>query len=463
MSSEVPTDTLSAAPGAGSARELHLNVNVTGSGRHPGAWRLQDDPNLFVDVDFFTHIAKIAERGTFDAVFLADISAIPSEPPADTYQALDNSVLLGALAQATDRIGLVGTASTTYNEPFNLARRFATLDHLSRGRAGLNLVTTYSPRAAENYSRTDHPDHDARYDRAEEFANVLGKLWDSWEDGAVVGDRVSSTFAEGSKIHSIDHVGDHFSIRGPSLLPRSPQGRPVIVQAGSSEPGRRLGARVADAIFTTQTTQAGAQGFYQDMKSRALAFGRDPDHLLILPGFFPVVGSTEAEAKARKAQLNELIDFTREVPRLAATLGLEPSDLALDEEIPYDRVATSEGFAGSRGMLQATADLALSERLTVRQLILHSAGFHRQVVGAPEQIADHIEEWFRTRAADGFNLNFDAFPTSLEIFVDHVVPELRRRGIYRHEYTGSTLRDHLGLNRPANQYTEEQKLQTVVR
>ncbi|WP_072803582.1 LLM class flavin-dependent oxidoreductase [Rhodococcoides yunnanense] len=433
-------------------RTLHLNVNVTGSGRHPGAWQLQDDPNLFVDVDFYTNIARIAERGTFDAVFLADLSAVPAEPPVDTYQALDNSVLLGALAVATERIGLVGTASTTFNDPFGLARRYATLDHVSRGRAAVNLVTTYSPTAALNFGLSALPDHRMRYRRAEEFVDVLGKLWDSWEDGAIVGDRLSKVFADGSKIHTIDHVGEFFSVRGPAVSPRSPQGRPLIVQAGSSEPGRAFGARAADAIFTTQTTLHGAQEFYRDIKSRASAHGRDPEQLFVLPGFFPVVGSTEAEATARKARLNELFDFDREIPRLAATLGLDPAELKLDREIPYEKVSSTENFAGSHGMLAATADLAFSERFTVRQLIQHSAGFHRQVVGTPEQVADHMEEWFLTRGADGFNLNFDVFPASLEIFVDHVVPELRRRGLFRSEYSGTTLREHFGIPVPPSRY-----------
>jgi alkanesulfonate monooxygenase SsuD/methylene tetrahydromethanopterin reductase-like flavin-dependent oxidoreductase (luciferase family) len=248
-------------------------------------------------------------------------------------------------------------------------------------------------------------------------------------------------------------VGDHFSVRGPAVVPRSPQGQPVVVQAGSSEPGRQLGSRAADAIFTTQTTLAGAQEFYADMKRRAVAFGRRPEQFFIMPGFFPVVGSTEAEAHARKDELLAVYSFDREVDSLAAKLGLDRSDLDLDKPIPYERVAKADNaFNGSHGMLEGTIRLAKERNYTVRDLLLDNGGFHRQIVGAPEQIADHMQEWFEGRAADGFNLNFGVFPTDLSLFVDYVVPELRRRGIFRSEYTGATLRDHLGLPRPRSRY-----------
>jgi FMN-dependent oxidoreductase (nitrilotriacetate monooxygenase family) len=437
----------------GAGGELHLNVNVTGAGRHPGGWRSQDDPELFTKLDFFLEIARLAELGTFDAVFLADFSAVPQEPPAEPFQSLDNSVLLGALAAVTEHVGLVATASTTYNDPFNIARRIATLDHVSRGRAALNLVTTYSRATAANYSVSAHPDHAARYGRAEEFVDVVGKLWDSWEDDAIIGDRDNDIFVAADRVHTIDHVGEHFSVRGPAVVPRSPQGRPVIFQAGSSEPGRQLGSRAADAIFTHQASLAGAQEFYADMKRRATAFGRDPERLLIMPGFFPIVGSTEAEARTRKEELLAVYSFDREVDSLAAKLGLRRGDLELDERIPYELVAEANNdFNGSHGMLEGTIRLATEHDYTVRELLLDNGGFHRQIVGAPEQIADHIQTWFEGGAADGFNLNFGVFPTDLRLFVDHVIPELRRRGIFRREYSGATLRDHLGLTRPPSRY-----------
>ncbi|GIF26610.1 FMN-dependent oxidoreductase (nitrilotriacetate monooxygenase family) [Actinoplanes tereljensis] len=433
-----------------SERELHLNVNITSIGRHPAAWRFLDDPAAFVDVDFFKKIAEVAERGTFDAVFLSDGVALHREPPTEPFQSLEPTILLTALASATKHVGLIGTASTTFNDPFNLARRFASLDHVSRGRVALNVVTTYSPRAAANFGLAEAPDHDARYARAEEFVDVVFDLWDSWEDGAIGGDQ----FLDPARIHPIDHKGQHFSVRGPSLVPRSPQGRPVLVQAGSSEAGKSLGARVGDLIFTAQTTHTAAREFYTDMRARAAGFGRDPDHLVILPGLWPIVGSTEAEARSRKAEFDALFDFDRELPRLADQLGLDPAFLKLDEELPYDKLSDVTEIRGSRGFFEATVKLSRERGYTVRELLLSNGGAHRQIVGAPAQIADSIEHWFRTRAADGFNLNFDLFPSGLELFVDHVVPLLRRRGIFRREYTGRTLRDHLGLPRPRSRFEE---------
>jgi FMN-dependent oxidoreductase (nitrilotriacetate monooxygenase family) len=433
-------------------RQLHLNVNITSTGRHPGAWRVQPDPASFVNIDFFREIARLAEVGTFDAVFLSDGVALHEEPPSQPYQSLEPTVLLTALAATTEHVGLIGTASTTFNDPFNLARRFASVDHISHGRVALNVVTTYSPKAAANFGWSEQPDHEERYARAEEFVDVLFKLWDSWEDGAIVGDHESGVFADGDRIHTIDHQGQHFSVRGPLVVPRSPQGRPVLVQAGASETGKQLGARVADVIFTAQTTHPGAREFYDDIRARASRYGRDPDHVVILPGLYPIVGSTEAEARARKEELDALLNLERELPRLANQLGLDPSELQLEAELPYERLGDANQIKGSRGFFDATVKLAREQHYTVRELLLSNGGAHRQIVGTAEQIADNIEYWFGTRAADGFNLNFDVFPTGLALFVEHVVPELRKRGIFRTEYEGTTLRDSLGLPRPHSQY-----------
>jgi FMN-dependent oxidoreductase (nitrilotriacetate monooxygenase family) len=433
-------------------RQLHLNVNITSTGRHPGAWRVQPDPTSFVDIEFFREIARLAESGTFDAVFLSDGVALHEEPPLQPYQSLEPTVLLAALAATTEHLGLIGTASTTFNDPFNLARRIASVDHISHGRVALNVVTTYSSKAAANFGLTEQPDHEARYARAEEFVDVVCKLWDSWEDGAIVGDHTSGVFADPDLIHTIDHQGRHFSVRGPSIVPRSPQGRPVVVQAGASETGKQLGARVADVIFTAQTTHPGAREFYDDIRARASRYGRDPDHVVVLPGLYPIVGSTEAEARTRKGELDALLDFDRELPRLAQQLGLDPSAIQLDSELPYELLGDGSRIKGSRGFFDATVKLAQEQHYTARELLLSNGGAHRQIVGTPEQIADDIEHWFRTRAADGFNLNFDVFPTGLELFVDHVIPELRKRGIFRSEYRGTTLRDNLGLPRPHSQF-----------
>ncbi|SNQ51746.1 putative monooxygenase YxeK [Frankia canadensis] len=434
-------------------RQLHLNVNILDAGRHPGAWRFQDDPRLFLDIDYFQRIARLAERGTFDAVFLSDGVSLHQEPPEKPWNALEPSVLLTALATVTERVGLIGTVSTTFNEPFNLARRFASLDHISRGRAAVNIVTTISPKASANFGLRTTPDHDARYARAEEFVDVLADLWDSWEDDAIVGDRLRSRFVDGAKVHTIDHESRYFAVRGPLNVPRSPQGRPVLVQAGSSGVGKRLAARVADIVFTAQPTFPTAAAFYTEIRQAAAGFGRDPDHLVVLPGLFPIIGGTEAEARARKAELDAYFPFDVELPRLAAQLGVEPEQLPLDARLPYDQLPDVSSYAtGSRGFFEAIVAMARTHDYTVRELLLANGGGHRQVIGAPEQIADDIARWFHGRAADGFNLNFDVFPSGLEAFVEHVTPELRRRGMFRTEYTGTTLREHLGLPRPASRF-----------
>ena len=437
-------------------RELHLNTNVLNSGKHDAGWRLQDDPLSYLDIGYYQHIAQIAERGTLDAVFLADGLSVGPEIGQRPWNSLDPTVILAAISATTSRIGLVATASTTFNDPYNLARRFASLDQISGGRASVNVVTTQDSRSAANFGLAEHPDPADRYARAEEFVDVMIKLWDSWEDDALVADQQSGRFADIERVHTIDHHDSNFSVAGPLNVPRTPQGRPVLVQAGSSEAGRSLAARTADAVFTVQNTFEEAKQFYNEMKQRAQSFGRDPDTLLIMPGLLPITGSTEAEALARQEELDSFVDFDRELVRFAARFGFPPGVLALDEPIPEDVLDNVAHTRGSRGFFDGMRNLARRERLTVRDLIRANGAGHRQVVGAPEQIADTIEHWFVERAADGFNLSGDYFPSGLELFVDHVVPLLRKRGIFRTEYTGTTLRDHLGLPRPASQYTGRQ-------
>ncbi|MET0146426.1 MAG: LLM class flavin-dependent oxidoreductase [Ilumatobacteraceae bacterium] len=432
-------------------RQLHLNINITGVGRHPAAWRVLPDPGAWVDVELFRTIARIAERGTLDAVFLSDRVAVQEGLETQPAQALEPTVLLTALAGATERVGLIGTASTTYSDPYNLARRFASVDHVSGGRVAWNVVTTWDPGAAGNFGLDGVPESDDRYRRADEFVDVVRKLWDSWEDDAVVGDRDTGRFVDPDKVHPIEHVGREFRVRGALNLPRSPQGRPVLVQAGSSDAGQALAARVADAVFTVQTTFDAAQTFYADVKDQARRLGRNPDHVLIFPGLYPVVGGTEAEAWRRKEELDALVDQHGELVKLARQLGVDPEALRLDRELPYELIARVP-FKGSSGFRSATVNLGRSQQLTVRQLLSRNPGAHRIAVGAPEQIADDIERWFTGRAADGFNLNTDVFPSGLEAIVEHLLPELRKRGVFRTEYRGTTLRDHLGLPRPASQY-----------
>lgn len=437
----------------GTHRTLHLNTNVTGTGRHPAGWRTLEDPKSIVDLQFFVEIAKTAERGKLDAVFLSDALSLRGHALGPS-QTLEPTVLLTALAGVTRHVGLIGTASTTFNDPFNLARRFASVDHLSAGRVAWNAVTTYDPEAAANFSLDTALDKDARYARADEFIDVVLKLWDSWEDDALVADAASGLYADPSRVHAIAHHGPQFRVRGPLNVPRSPQGRPVLIQAGGSDAGVAMAAKHADAVFTAQTTLDGAQAFYRDIKARAAAHGRNPDHLLILPGLYPVVGGTLAEARQRKAEMDALLDRRAELAKFAGALGLRPTDLELDAPLPYDKIDNGDRTDVSRGFIRSTVQLARSENLTVRDLLDRNPGAHRMIVGTPETIADDIERWFASRAADGFNLNADVFPSGLAAVVDHVVPLLQRKGIFRRDYDGTTLREHYGLPRPASRYAQ---------
>jgi FMN-dependent oxidoreductase (nitrilotriacetate monooxygenase family) len=433
-------------------RQLHLTINMYNVGQHEAAWRVLADPRSFYDVSFYRNVARIAERGTLDAVFMGDVPALIEDVGHRPPQALEPTVLLAAIAGSTERIGLVATASTTFNEPFNLARRLASLDHISGGRAAWNAVTTYHAAAAANFGLVDVPSHDDRFARASEFVDVVTKLWDSWEDAAIVGDSSSGVLTDTARIHEINHEGEYFRVRGPSVLPRSPQGRPVLVQAGTSAQGKAFAARYADVVYTAQPTLKGAQAFYAEIRQLAGVAGRDPGSIRILPGIVPVVGDTEKQAWEKKAEIDGLLDIDREVARLARVFGVETSDLSLDEQLPAHVTNAAVRPGGSQGLLQATLTLARDKRLTVRELIAHNGRGHTLVVGTAEQIADEIEQWFSSGAADGFNLNVASLPAGLEDFVERVIPELRERGLFRSEYEGVTLRDHLGLEHPKNQF-----------
>ncbi|MBW6528336.1 LLM class flavin-dependent oxidoreductase [Sphingomonas sp. RHCKR7] len=435
-------------------RQMSIGMNILGLGGHQAAWRLGEvAPTAYLDKDYYINIARISERGTLDAIFLADGPALQENVATNPGGRLEPTVLLTAVALATTHIGVIATCSTTYNDPFNLARRLASIDHLSGGRVACNIVTNAGDLPAQNFGLAGAPLHGDRYGRADEFVDVVQKLWDSWEDDAIIGDAAAGRFADPGKVHRLDHVGTHFQVRGPLNVPRSPQGRPVLVQAGASEGGKALGSRRADAIFTTQTTLADGVAFYREMKTRARAWGRDPDQLKIMPGLSTVIGSTEAEAQARCDALDGYLGEDGLVAQIAQRIGIPAAELDPDAELPWARIGDVASFTtGSHGFLQAQLDLARAERLTVRQLSRRIRSGHRLAVGTPEQIADTLEEWFRAGAADGFNLMPDMFPSGAEVFVDEVVPLLRARGLFRHEYAGSTLRDHLGLDRPASQF-----------
>jgi FMN-dependent oxidoreductase (nitrilotriacetate monooxygenase family) len=366
-------------------------------------------------------------------------------------------MLLAALTTCTERIGLVATQSTTYTEPYNLARQFASLDHLTGGRAGWNIVTSWDANAAGNFGMVQLISHAERYARAAEYLDVVMKLWDSWQDDATVIDREAGVYVDTTRVHRIDHHGAAFDVNGPFNIPRMPQGRPLLVQAGSSDDGRAFAATYAEAIFTAQQDLGEAQAFYNDIKTRATALGRDASRISILPGLCPIIGSTEAEAKAIEQELNDLT-----IPELGLlTLsqrfnGVDLSGFSLDEPVPLHALPRPKEIEGAKSRAQLTFDLIEREPgLTLRNLLRRfaAAAGHRVVAGTPEQVADHMIDWVERGAADGFNIMPAELPGGLTDVVDYVVPILQQRGVFRHEYTGTTLREHYGLDRPESRYT----------
>ncbi|MFE5397823.1 LLM class flavin-dependent oxidoreductase [Streptomyces sp. NPDC056568] len=434
-----------------STRTLHLNLFVYPGGHHEAAWRHpHTDPGRLLDIRFYQDLARRAEAAAFDAVFFADGPSLADNVRYASRFRLEPFTWLSAIAAATERIGLIATASTTYTEPYNLARLFASLDHLSGGRAGWNIVTTGAPQAAGNFGLDEHPVHAERYDRAHEFVDVVNKLWDSWEDEALVVDQRTGVFADTDRIHEINHTGRHLKVRGPLNLPRSPQGRPVHVQAGSSEDGRAFAAAYAEAVFTAHQTLGSAQDFYADLKTRAASLGRDPDRLLVLPGISPFIGSTEAEARALHREFDELTQPEYSLHLLQRLLGLELSADELDGPVPR-RLIETRGERGNGSRFRLVLDIIDREQPTVRELLHRLAGArgHRVVAGTPEQVADQIQEWFDHGAADGFNIMPPWLTGGFDLFADQVVPLLRARGLFREAYEGGTLREHYGLPRPA--------------
>ncbi|WP_432170690.1 LLM class flavin-dependent oxidoreductase [Streptomyces sp. 1222.5] len=436
-------------------RQLHLNAFLMNTGHHEASWRLpESDPYAHVDLAHYVHLARIAERGTFDSLFLADGPQLWNNLAQRPAGALEPLTLLTALATATEHIGLIATASTSYNSPYNLARKFASLDIISGGRAGWNIVTTAGAEAARNFGLDAEPAHAERYARAAEFLDVSLKLWDSWEDDAIVADKAAGVWGDDGKIHPPRHRGTYFSVAGALNVPRSPQGYPLLVQAGSSEDGKAFAARYAEAVFTAQQTLADAQAFYADLKSRTAQAGRDPGHIKVLPGIVPVLGSTEAEARAAEQLLEDHIVYDHGVDRLESLLQLEPGTLELDAPLPAD-LPPESAVEGAKSRYTLVVELARRERLTVRQLIGRLGGGrgHLTFAGTPEQVADKIETWFTRGAADGFNIMPAVLPSGLDAFVEHVVPLLRARGLLRTGYgPRRTLRERYGLPRPANQY-----------
>ena len=437
------------------SRQLRLNAFLHDTGHHEASWRHPDSSvERIGDVTWWQGLARKAEDAKLDAVFLADGPAWwgTGHRPANQFEPI---TLLTALAAVTDRIGLIATASTTFHEPYNLARLFASLDQISGGRAGWNIVTTFSEAAAHNFGLDAVPSNEERYERAQEFVDVVDKLWDSWEDDAVVADRESGIHTLEGKVHPIDHEGKYLKVRGPFSAPRSPQGRPVHVQAGSSNHGRAFAARNAEAIFTAHQTLGDARAFYTDIKAQALSFGRNPRDVLVLPGISPFIGDTGAEAEEKFRYFNELTVPEYGLKQLETIAGVSLRHLDLDEAVP------AEIFGGAGNVLdnersrkQVVANIVERDNPTLRQLLHRLAGGrgHNVVHGTPVQIADTIQEWFEQGAADGFNVMPPLYPQLLDDFTSKVVPILQDRGLFRTEYDGTTLREHYGLPRPESQY-----------
>ncbi|MDQ8731978.1 LLM class flavin-dependent oxidoreductase [Bradyrhizobium sp. LHD-71] len=445
--------------------QIKLGVFYWPGGHHVAAWRHpQAETDSVFDFRRCAELAQLAERGKIDLFFIADLVGIRPEnidAQAGAARAVyfEPLTLLGALSAVTDRIGLVATATTTYNEPYHLARKLASLDLINGGRTGWNLVTSHNQAEAANFGAETHMAHADRYDRATEFAEVVKGLWDSWEDDAIERNKQSGRYFDPAKLHFLNHKGKHFSVRGPLNVPRSPQGHPVLVQAGSSGPGRELAARTAEVIFTAAESIGEGQAFYSDVKERLKKYGRDPQHCCIMPGIFPVISRTQKEAEDKYEYLQSLVQPQVGLFLLQHLLGRDLS--AYDPDKPLPDLPEHDGAKGRTEVILRTAR---KDNLTLRQLYLQIAVArgHTVVIGTPEKVADTMEEWFVGRAADGFNILPPVFPTSLEDFVELVIPELQRRNLFRKDYEGTTLREHLGLPKPefvkrSSAHAEEEK------
>ncbi len=433
-------------------RQLHINLFIHSRGHHEASWRHPEaSPLALTDIRYFIELAQRAEDGHFDSIFLADQLAVRDDVDRAGRTWLEPITALGALAVSTSRIGLIATASTTYTEPFNLARQFASLDHISNGRVGWNIVTSWSASAARNYGDASQASHADRYASADEYLEVVKSLWDSWADDAIVDDRESGQYAVGERIRPVDYTGHYYKVSGPLNIPRGPQGWPVLIQAGSSDAGRRFAARHAEAVFTAHMEKATAKAFYGDLKSLVRAQGRAEDQTLILPGLSPVIGSSEAEAQRLAQELNDLADPEVGRDRLSGRFGgVDFSHLPLDKPLSPEDFPDPATVEAARSRTELIIGVVRREKPTLRQLLskLASARGHFTVTGTPEQIADLIEDWFTDGVADGVNLMPPLLPKMLDIFIDEVIPLLQQRGLFRTAYEGETLRSHYGLERP---------------
>ncbi|MBT1516672.1 LLM class flavin-dependent oxidoreductase [Bradyrhizobium sp. SRL28] len=440
--------------------EMKLGLYLVQAGYHEGAWRDPSVPaNGGVDVDYYAHVAALAESAAFHFVFLADTPSVPEQDPATIARVSRNDAfepltLLSALSSRTQHIGLVATATTTYHQPYHLARMLASLDHLSRGRAAWNIVTSGNKFEASNFGESALPDHDTRYVRAREFVEVVKGLWDTWEDDAFIRDKQSGIFADTTKLHLLDHLGDYLSVRGPLNIARPPQGYPVLIQAGASDAGIRFAAELGEVVFTAAPSLEHGKAYYATLKEKARALGRRDDQVLVMPGIVPIVGRTKQEASEKLQKLQSYTHVDVQIGAADRSLGFvtDLGSMNLDSLVPETLPQTN--FIQSRQ--KVLLDLAVRQKLTWRQLIrlVSDSRGHLMVVGTPDEIANTMVDTFEQRAADGFNVMPATFPSELKDFVELVVPELRRRGKFRSKYSGQTLRENLGLKRPLNRFTQ---------
>jgi FMN-dependent oxidoreductase (nitrilotriacetate monooxygenase family) len=434
-------------------KQIKFGALIHGVGGNVSAWRHPEVPaDASVNFQFYKQQAQTAEAGKFDLVFIADGLYINEKSIPHFLNRFEPITILSALAAATSKIGLVGTLSSSYSEPFTVARQFGSLDHISGGRAGWNVVTSPLEGSASNFSKTDHPTHDERYKIAEEYLEVTRGLWDSWEDDAFVRDKESGVFFDPTKLHRLDHKGEYFSVQGPLNIARSKQGHPVIFQAGSSESGKKLAGKAADAVFTGHESIEEAKAFYKDVKDRTAAEGRSVDDIVILPGISPIVGRTEEEAERKYQELAGLVTIENALNYLGRFFEHHDfSQYPLDEQFPDLGDLGQNSFRSGTDKIKKTAK---EQKLTLRQVALQSATPRGLFIGTPEKVADLIQQWHEEGAADGFIIH-SSIPSGLKDFVELVVPILQERGIYRTEYESDTLRGNLGLQVPVNRYAKE--------
>jgi FMN-dependent oxidoreductase (nitrilotriacetate monooxygenase family) len=426
------------------SRQMHMGVFVLGTGNHIAGWRYEGAATSHMQLPVIQEIGRIAEAGKFDLLFISDSMVMdPSDHPSFMCR-FEPTTLITVLSATTTHIGLGATVSTSFSEPFNVARMFGSIDHISGGRAAWNVVTSSNPKAALNFNRDEHLEHELRYQRANEFVDVVRGLWDCWDDGAILADKAIGRYIDPDKVRTLDHKGRFFQVRGPINMARCPQGHPVIIQAGGSPSGLELAARTADVVFSVVQELEAAKVAYADLKGRMAKYGRSPDDIAVLPGVMPIIGATDAEAREQLAKLQSWLTPTNAATLVTSRIGYDVSGHPLDGPVP-----PPPPFQNSRTFSRVLYETALREKMTLRDLynLTAAARGHWVICGTPQRIADTLEEWFVAGAADGFNILPPYFPGAFADFVTLVVPELQRRGLFRRDYQGTTLRDHFGLAR----------------